>query len=131
MKSKNTRPENVDEYIAGYSTDIQKKLERLRAAVKKAAPQATEDISYGMPIYRQQGRLLYFAAHTNHIGFYPMITGIEAVKPELKDYKWAKGSIQFPHDKSLPVGLITKITKFRVKENVEKADIKARKGKKK
>ena len=131
MKSEKTRLENVDEYIAGFSTGIQKKLEQLRATVKKAAPQAVEEISYGMPIYRQHGRLLYFAAHTNHIGFYPMITGINAFKSELKVYKWAKGSVQFPLDKDLPVGLITKITKFRVKENEEKAVIKARKRKKK
>jgi uncharacterized protein YdhG (YjbR/CyaY superfamily) len=73
-----------------------------------------------MPLLKQNGRLLYFAAHKNHIGFYPMITGIEAFKTKLSDYKWAKGTIQFPLDKPLPLGLITEIVRFRVNENLEK-----------
>jgi uncharacterized protein YdhG (YjbR/CyaY superfamily) len=74
-----------------------------------------------MPSFRQNGRLLYFAAFKNHIGFYPMATGNEAFKTSLNDYKWAKGSIQFPLQKPLPLELITEIVKFRVNENLGKS----------
>ncbi len=112
---------NVDEYIIVFPEETQKILEQIRETVKKAAPEAEELISYGMPSYKQNGRLLYFAAFKNHIGFYPMTTGIEAFKDRLFGYKWAKGSIQFPIDKPMPLGLIAKIVKFRVNENLKKS----------
>ncbi len=114
------KPLNVDEYIAGFPLPVQTRLNTLRAAVIKAASDAQEVISYGMPAYKQNGMLLYFAAHNNHIGFYPMGSGIEAFKEEISSYKSAKGSVQFPLDKPLPVALIKRIVKFRVEKNKEK-----------
>jgi uncharacterized protein YdhG (YjbR/CyaY superfamily) len=122
-----TKPGNFDEYIITFPIETRKILEQLRETIKKAAPDAEEVISYGMPLFRQNGRLLYFAAYKNHIGFYPMKTGIEAFKTRLSDYKWAKGTIQFPLDKPLPLGLITEIVKFRVNENMEKSKNKMQK----
>jgi uncharacterized protein YdhG (YjbR/CyaY superfamily) len=116
-----TKPENFDEYIAAFPVETQKRMEQIRATVKKAAPQAEEVISYGMPAFRLNGRLLYFAAFKNHIGFYPMATGVEAFRSLLSDYKWAKGSIQLPLSKPVPTDLITSIVKFRVMENLAKA----------
>jgi uncharacterized protein YdhG (YjbR/CyaY superfamily) len=120
------KSKDVEEYISGYPAEIQKRLERIRAIVKKTAPMADEVISYGMPAYKLNGMLLYFAAHTSHIGLYPMASGIAAFKNDLSDYKSAKGSVQFPNDKPLPVSLISRILKFRVKENLEKAKAKKR-----
>src|SRR5665647_590449 len=119
-----TKPTNVDEYISGFPKDIQKILEQLRVTITVAAPQATEVISYGMPAFKMNGMLAWFAAHTNHIGFYPGASGINAFQKELSIYKWAKGSVQFPFDKPLPLKLITKIIKFRVNENLHKANMK-------
>jgi uncharacterized protein YdhG (YjbR/CyaY superfamily) len=124
-------PQSVDEYIASCPEEIQGRLKELRLAIKKAAPATEEKISYRMPAYTLKGMLLYFAAHTNHIGFYPMTTAIVAFKEELSSYKTAKGSIQFPNDKPLPLKLIAEMVKFRVKENLEKAELKAKKGRKK
>ena len=121
------KPQNFNEYIIAFPAETQKILKQLRETIRKAAPDAEEVISYGMPSFRQNGRLLYFAAFKNHIGFYPMATGIEAFKTNISAYKWAKGSIQFPLQKPLPLDLITKIVKFRVKENLEKSKNKAKK----
>ena len=112
----------VDQYIAGFNGETQKRLEQLRQAIKKAAPAAEEMISYMMPAYKYLGRpLVYFAGYKNHIGFYATPTGHEAFKKELSVYKQGKGSVQFPLDKPLPLSLVTKIVKFRVKQQVEKA----------
>lgn len=119
-----TKPIDVDEYMAGFPKDVQKILELMRQTVKKAAPEAEEVISYGMPAFRQNGRLVYFAAHTKHLGFYPMTTAITAFKEELSDYKGAKGSVQFLFDQPLPVELITKMVQFRVTENLLKVNLK-------
>ena len=116
-----TKLKDIDEYIASYPKEIQKVLEPLRATIKKAAPRVEEIISYGMPAFKLNGVLVWFAAHAKHIGFYPRVSGIEAFKKELSIYKGAKGSVQFPLDKPLPLGLITKIVKFRVTENLQKA----------
>ncbi len=110
----------IDQYILAFPDEVQKLLVQLRAAVKKAAPEAEEVISYQMPAFKFHGILVYFAGHKNHIGFYPTSTGIAAFKEELSVYKGAKGSVQFPLDKPLTLGLITKIIKFRVKENLQK-----------
>ena len=122
-----TKPQNFDEYIVAFPKETQKILEQIRRTIKKAAPDAEEVISYGMPMFKQNGRLLYFAAHRNHIGFYPMISGIEAFKSMLSEYKWSKGTIQFPFDRPLPLELITEIVKFRVKENIERSKSKTKK----
>jgi uncharacterized protein YdhG (YjbR/CyaY superfamily) len=118
------KPDTVDEYMINFPEEIQHGLEKIRMAIKKAAPSATEVISYGMPAYKLNGMLVYFAAHTKHIGLYPMASGIEAFKKELSIYKGARGSVQFPFDKPLPLALITKIIKFRVAENLQKATAK-------
>jgi uncharacterized protein YdhG (YjbR/CyaY superfamily) len=120
----NTAPD-VDAYIATFPQATQQKLEQLRAAIKKAAPKAEEVISYGMPAYKLNGMLVYFAGYKSHIGFYPTPSGIEAFKKELSVYKGAKGSVQFPLDKTLPLPLVTKIVKFRVAINAE--NVKAKK----
>jgi uncharacterized protein YdhG (YjbR/CyaY superfamily) len=111
----------VDEYLSYISEDIQLRLDELRAAIKKAAPQAEEVISYNMPAYRQHGVLVYFAAYKHHIGFYPTASGVREFKNELGKYKVSKGAIQFPIGERLPLGLIAKIVKFRVKEDRVKA----------
>lgn len=95
-------------------------LEQVRSAIRKAAPQAEETIAYGMPAYRLNGPLVYFAAFKHHLGFYATPTGHEAFAKELANYKQGKGSVQFPLDEPIPIDLITKIVKFRVKENLEK-----------
>ena len=123
-------PQSVDEYIAAYPEDVQKKLKDIRIVIKKAAPRATEKLSYGMPAYTFKGMLLYFAAHTNHIGFYPYPSAMEVFKKEIADYRTSKGTMQFPHNKKLPLRLITEIVKFRVMENIMKEELRMRKKKK-
>jgi uncharacterized protein YdhG (YjbR/CyaY superfamily) len=114
------KPTNIDEYISGFPEETQKILEQLRATIKKTAPNAEEVISYAIPAFKLNGMLVWFAAYSNHIGFYPRGSGIEAFKKELSIYKSAKGSVQFPLDKAIPWALITKIVKFRVAENLLK-----------
>lgn len=111
---------SVETYIANYPDDIARRLKQIRAAIKKNAPQSEESISYGMPAYKQNGVLVYFAAFKNHIGFYPTASGIKAFEKQLKDYSHSKGAVQFPHDKPLPLALVEKMVKFRVKENMTK-----------
>ena len=96
-------------------------LQLLRETIKKSAPEDEEIISYSMPSYRLNGLLVHFAGYKGHIGFYPAPSGIEAFKKELSVYKGAKGSVQFPLDKPLPVELISQIVEFRAFENMEKA----------
>ena len=121
----------MDDYIAGFPEDIQILLEDLRNTIRKAAPDAEEVLSYAMPAYKYHGMLLYFAAYKNHIGFYATPTGHAAFKKELSVYKEGKGSVQFPLDQPLPLDLIARIVKFRVKENLEIAEEKAKKKKQK
>ncbi len=115
---------DVNEYIAAQPTGVRELLERVRETIKKAAPHADETISYGMPAFKQSGMLVWFAAHSKHIGFYPTASGIESFKQELSSFTVSKGTVQFPFDKPLPVALITKIVKFRVAENIKKAEVK-------
>jgi uncharacterized protein YdhG (YjbR/CyaY superfamily) len=117
----------IDEYIAAFPKNIQKLLKELRATIKKAAPEATEAIKYGIPTFVQKGNLVHFAAYKNHIGFYPAPRGIEAFKKELSKYEAGKGTLQFPHDKPVPLALISKIVKFRVLDNLEMAKEKSKK----
>jgi uncharacterized protein YdhG (YjbR/CyaY superfamily) len=120
---------NVDEYISGFPENVIALLEEMRTTIKKAAPKAEEVISYQMPAYKYFGILVYFAGYKNHIGFYPTASGIEVFKNELSKYKGAKGSVQFPLDKPLPGALISKIVKFKLKENIRKAETKMQKAK--
>ena len=124
---KNTPALDIDQYISTFSEEIQDRLKQIRETISKAAPEAKEAISYRMPTYKLNGNLVHFAAYDKHIGFYPAPQGIEAFKEELSKYKGAKGSVQFPHDKPLPLELITKIVKFRVDQNQLKKDVKAKK----
>ena len=110
----------VDKYIAGFPEDVRLKLEEIRSIIRKNAPDAFEKISYGIPTFDLNGNLVHFAGFKHHVGFYPGAAGIEAFKEEFEKYKWAKGSVQFPLDKKLPVTLITRIVKYRVKQNLEK-----------
>ena len=118
------KPTDVDSYIATFPPQTQALLEQIRAIIRKAAPEATEGIGYGMPAYKQDGALVYFAGYQHHIGFYPTASGIACFQQELAGYKSSKGAVQFPLDQPLPEALITTIVRFRVKENGEKAVLK-------
>ena len=116
-----TAIKSVDDCIATYPPSTQKLMKQVRAAIKKAAPKAEELISYGMPAYKLNGKaLVCFAGYKNHIGFYATPTGHREFKTELAKYKQGKGSVQFPIDEPMPLKLIEKIVKFRVKENTAK-----------
>ena len=104
----------IDEYIAQFPREIQKRLTQIRKTVRKAAPDAIEKISWGMPTFWQNENLIHFAVMKNHIGLYPGADGVAAFAKKLKGFKTTKGGIQLPHDKELPLELITKITRFRV-----------------
>ena len=112
---------SIDQYISDFPVSTQKILAELRATIREAAPAASEKISYQIPTFFQNGNLVHFAAYKNHIGFYPTSSGVQAFKGELKKYKTSKGSLQFPIDQPIPLGLIKKIVKFRVEENSTKA----------
>lgn len=111
---------DIDDYIAGFPADVQQVLQEVRATIRKAAPEAEETIKYQIPTFTLNGNLVHFAAFQNHIGFYPAPGGIEAFKEELSRYKGAKGSVQFPLKQPMPLALISRIVKFRVKQNLEK-----------
>jgi uncharacterized protein YdhG (YjbR/CyaY superfamily) len=128
MRSRQAEPKNIDEYIARCSKDVQGILRKVRKTIREAAPGAEEAIKYQMPTFIFNGNLVYFAAFEKHIGFYPIPTGIEKFKVELSGYKQGKGSVQFPLDRPIPYGLISKIVKFRVKENLARAAARAKKG---
>ena len=113
---------NVDEYIKSFPTDTGKKLEQIRRTIRKAAPGATESMSYGMPAYKTNKKpLVYFAGYRNHIGFYATPSGHSAFAEELSKFRQGKGSVQFPLDEPLPLDLIRQITLFRVQENLAKS----------
>ncbi|MDO9257932.1 MAG: DUF1801 domain-containing protein [Bacteroidales bacterium] len=118
------KPSNIDEYIAIFPGEVQNMLEQIRATIKETAPQAVEVISYSMPAFKLNGILVWFAAYSKHIGFYPKASGIEVFKKELSVYKNAKGSVQFPLDKPLPLELISEIVKFRLEEDMQKEKLK-------
>jgi len=120
MKSRNAAAD-IGSYIGEFPIGTQQLLEQLRATIGKAAPGAEETIKYGMPTYTLNGNLVFFAGYKKHIGFYPGRRGIEAFKKQLSSYKSAKGSVQFPIDRPLPVTLIRRIVRFRVKENLERS----------
>lgn len=112
----------IDEYISRFPPDTRRVLEEVRAVIKDAAPDATETISYQMPTFDLNGKhLVHFAGYEKHIGFYPIPTGIEGFKDELKPYKQGKGSVQFPLGQPLPTDLIRRIVEFRVDENLGRA----------
>lgn len=114
-------PENTDAYIASFPPEVRERLEAMRATVRRAAPDAEERISYGMPALFQDGVIVYYAAFARHIGFYATPTGNAAFAKELESYKTGNGSIQFQFDRALPLKLIERMTAFRLAENREKA----------
>jgi uncharacterized protein YdhG (YjbR/CyaY superfamily) len=124
MKTILAKFKTVDEYLSALPANTKAILKEVRKTIKKAAPQAEELISYNIPAFTLHGRLVYYAAFKNHIGFYPVSSAIKAFRKELSDYKTSKGTIQFPLDRPIPFVLITKIVKFRVQENLEKAKAK-------
>jgi len=112
---------SIDEYIAGFPKETQKILKQVRAIIKNTARNAEETISYAIPAFTlNKTYLVYFAGYKNHVSLYPAPTGNGAFEKEISDYKSGKGTVQFPLDKQLPVNLITKIVKFRMKENIKK-----------
>lgn len=112
---------SVDAYIERFPQDTQALLKKMRTTIRKAAPQAEEKISYGIPTFALNGNLVHFAAFRQHIGFFPGADGIAAFRKDISAYKWAKGSVQFPFGKPLPLPLVSRITRFRVKQNLAKA----------
>ncbi len=119
MKSSNNTFTGIEEYISKFPEDIQKILQQIRAAIKKAAPKSVKLICYGMPAFKQNKVLVYFAVNKNHIGFYPTPSPIKFFSQELMAFKTSKGAILFPLDKKISLTLISQITKFRVKEDLE------------
>jgi uncharacterized protein YdhG (YjbR/CyaY superfamily) len=116
-----TRYKTVDEYLAAQTPKAMGKLLEIRGAIMRAAPHAEELISYNIPAFKLKGMLVWYAGFKKHIGFYPRTSAMEAFKSELLPYKRAKGSVQFPIDTPIPLRLISKIVKYRVKENAKAA----------
>ena len=111
---------SVDEYFSTLPDVTKSLLEQVRGTIKKAAPTATEVISYNMPAFKLHGVLVYYAAYKEHIGFYPTAAPIEVFKEELSSYKWSKGAVQFPINRPIPIDLITRIVKFREQQDLTK-----------
>jgi len=124
---KTSSRKNIDEYIAGFPRDVQETLQRIRAIIRDAAPDAEEAIKYQIPTFVLHGNLVHFAAFQKHIGFYPTPSAIAAFSGELRGYETARGSVQFPLNKSVPFTLIKKMVEFRVKESRAKMATKKRK----
>lgn len=112
---------DIDTYIAGYPKDVQLLLRKMRATIQTAAPKAEEAISYGIPTYKLNGNLVHFGAFKDHVSFFPTSSGTVAFEKDISKYKVSKGTIQFSLDKPLPLSLIAKIVRFRVRENIKKA----------
>jgi uncharacterized protein YdhG (YjbR/CyaY superfamily) len=126
MKTDKTSPKTIDEYIASFPKDVQAILQKIRMTIRKAAPDAEETIKYQIPTFTLKGNLVHFGAYKNHIGFYPAPRALEEFKKELSAYEGSKGTVRFPFDKPIPYALITRIVKFRVKKNLEKAEAKGK-----
>jgi uncharacterized protein YdhG (YjbR/CyaY superfamily) len=120
MKATKSRPKSVAEFIKAAPKESQSKLREMRAAIRASAPGAVEGLKYSLPAFSYKRILVVYGAHSQHIGFYPTPSAVSAFKKELSKYKTAKGSIQFPLKKPLPLSLVRKITAFRVRESLEK-----------
>jgi uncharacterized protein YdhG (YjbR/CyaY superfamily) len=114
-------PANIDEYIAGFPADVQQRLQSIRQAVRNAAPDAEEEISYRMPTFALRGNLIHFAAFKRHIGLYPGAAAIAALREDLAGYRTSKGAVQLPLDRPLPLGLVEKIVQFRIEDGLRRA----------
>jgi uncharacterized protein YdhG (YjbR/CyaY superfamily) len=124
MKNHRLPPSNIDEYIAAFSPDVQSILEKIRLTIREAAPEAEEKISYQMPTFALMGNLIHFAAFKKHIGLYPPVKGDEKLRADISPYKGEKGNLKFPLDEPIPYTLISRIVKFRVREQLERAESK-------
>lgn len=127
MDNHQSGAELIDDYIAQFPPQVQDRLAALRRVILAAAPGAQERIAYRMPTLVLHGNLVHFAAYVNHIGFYPTPSAIEEFRAELAHYRWAKGSVQFPLDEPMPLELVDRMVRFRVRENIENAARKMRK----
>lgn len=128
MDKKTNPPADIDSYISGYPKEVQRLLETVRKTIRKAAPDATEAMAYGIPTFKFKGKnLVHFGGFKSHIGFYPAPQGLEAFKDELSQYKGAKGSVQFPLNQPLPLELITRIVRYRLEEEQAKTTGKGKK----
>lgn len=114
------KPQSISEYIAASSKEAQAKLRQMRTVIRSAAPNATESLKWGVPAFSYHRILVTFAAFKQHIGFYPTPSVLRTFSKELSEYKTGKGSVQFPLNKKLPIGIIRKMTKFRVRESMKK-----------
>jgi len=121
MKSGSAAPGTIDDYISAFPADVQQVLQQVRTTIRKAAPDAVEAMKYGIPTFVMGENLVHFGGFKTHVGFYPSPSGIEAFKKELSAYEGAKGSVKFPLAGRMPLPLITRIVKFRVKEVQQKA----------
>jgi uncharacterized protein YdhG (YjbR/CyaY superfamily) len=122
MKRSSPAPKSIDEYIDAFPPKVQAILERIRKTIRKNAPDAEEVISYGMPAFRQNGILVYFAAFKKHIGLFPPVSGDAAIEKAIAAYAGPKGNLQFPLDQPIPYELIGRIVKLRVKQGLAKAN---------
>jgi uncharacterized protein YdhG (YjbR/CyaY superfamily) len=120
MPTSQTTPETIDEYIALRPPKVQAILQKIRRTIRKAAPGAEEVISYRMPAFKLNGIIVYFAAFTNHIGLFPPVRGDAKLVKAIDPYAGPKGNLRFPLDQPIPYGLIEKIAKLRVKQNMAK-----------
>jgi uncharacterized protein YdhG (YjbR/CyaY superfamily) len=123
------KPKDIDSYISQFPADVQAVLQKVRATISQAAPEAKEVISYQMPAFKQHGILVYFAGWKKHIGLYPPISGDKSLEKAIARYAGPKGNLQFPLDEPIPYDLIERIVKLRVKQDAEKAAAKRRKRK--
>lgn len=121
MKEKPKTVKTIDEYISESPKDVQPILKKIRATIRKAAPEAQEAIKYQIPTFVLNGNLVHFGAYKTHIGFYPTSKAIVKFKQELSPYAGAKGTVRFPLDQPIPYELIGKIAKSRVQDNLAKA----------
>ena len=121
MPIRRAKPKNIDEYIASFSPEVQAILERIRSAIRRAAPDAQETISYRIPAFKLHGIVVYFAAFKQHIGLYPPVRGDADLEKSIATYAGKKGNLQFPLDQPIPYRLIERIVKLRVKQNMLKA----------
>lgn len=117
MAARQTNPASIDAYIKGFPSEVQVILRRIRRVIRTAAPDAEETISYRIPCYRQDGVLVYFAAFTKHIGFYPPVSGDARLVKAVAPYAGEKGNLRFPLDQPVPYALIERIVRLRQKQN--------------
>jgi uncharacterized protein YdhG (YjbR/CyaY superfamily) len=121
MPTVRAAPKSIDKYIASFSPEVQGILERIRVTIRNAAPGAQETISYNIPTFTLNGALVHFAAFKKHIGFYPPVRGDARLEKAVSKYAGEKGNLRFPLDQPIPYGLIERLVKLRVRQNVLKA----------